>query len=76
MTFDIELRQGTLDDIDFATERFDNVTLSHVLEHLHSPRALLERCAQLLGPGGRFFSLLSLMAAHQYINAYPATWCG
>ena len=32
---------------------FDAVTLSHVIEHVHSPSALLAECYRVLTPGGR-----------------------
>lgn len=34
---------------------FDAVTLSHVIEHVHRPRELLERLVRLLVPGGALF---------------------
>jgi SAM-dependent methyltransferase len=33
-------------------EQFDIVTVSHVIEHLHSPRTLLSNIFDLLKPGG------------------------
>lgn len=34
--------------------RFDAITLSHVIEHVHDPKALLEACYRLLKTGGFF----------------------
>lgn len=32
--------------------RFERVTLSHVIEHVHDPLAMLQRCKELLAPDG------------------------
>jgi 2-polyprenyl-3-methyl-5-hydroxy-6-metoxy-1,4-benzoquinol methylase len=34
---------------------FDVITISHVMEHLHEPKAVLETCYRLLKPGGRLW---------------------
>ncbi|MGC1549552.1 MAG: class I SAM-dependent methyltransferase [Rhodanobacter sp.] len=33
-------------------ERYDVITLAHVIEHLHDPSAMLRACADLIRPGG------------------------
>jgi 2-polyprenyl-3-methyl-5-hydroxy-6-metoxy-1,4-benzoquinol methylase len=53
--FGLEISQGTLDAVDFPAGSVDNITLFHVLEHVHSPSALLRRCHELLAEGGRLF---------------------
>ncbi len=53
--FAIDLIPGTAETIDFGGERFDNITLFHVLEHVPDPRALLKVCRDLLVPGGMLF---------------------
>jgi 2-polyprenyl-3-methyl-5-hydroxy-6-metoxy-1,4-benzoquinol methylase len=50
--FDLEVFVGQLEDISFSTN-FDAITLSHVIEHVPDPRALLRRCFQLLTDGGK-----------------------
>ena len=40
---------------DLPSRSFDQVTLSHVIEHLHEPTQVLERCSQVLKPGGRIW---------------------
>ena len=50
--YGLKIRHGTLDQIDFGTDRFDVVTVFHVLEHVHSPRLLLMRCRELLVENG------------------------
>lgn len=43
---------GDIHDITFIPESFDVITMSHVIEHVDDPRALLLRCHHLLRPGG------------------------
>ncbi len=45
--------QGTAEDIDLPEERYDAVTLNHVIEHVHDPIMVLERCRHLLRRNGR-----------------------
>jgi SAM-dependent methyltransferase len=45
----LDVRTGTLDDVEPA---FDAITMLHVIEHLDSPRAALQRVQALLRPGG------------------------
>lgn len=44
---------GTLESIRLPAESYAVVTLSHVIEHVHDPVALLSECYRLLLPGGR-----------------------
>lgn len=44
---------GSAEEADFAPQTFDLVTISHVLEHLYEPRAVLEKVRVWLRPGGR-----------------------
>ncbi len=48
-----EVRVGTLVSTDYPDGSFDLLYMSHVFEHLAAPRSALERCFDLLGPGGR-----------------------
>lgn len=50
--YDLEIRRGELQEIDFGEELFDNITIFHVLEHVPNPRALLEECRSLLRDTG------------------------
>jgi 2-polyprenyl-3-methyl-5-hydroxy-6-metoxy-1,4-benzoquinol methylase len=45
----IDARLGTVDVVD---GQFDVITMSHVIEHLHDPVAVLRACYDLLAPGG------------------------
>jgi len=48
-----EVRVGTLEAAGYPPGGFDLVYMSHVLEHLPVPARALERCRELLAPGGR-----------------------
>jgi len=67
----IEVRRGDLLSVDFGQERFDVVTMWHVLEHTHSPRSNMERVFSLLRPGGMFVGALP-NASNRLLRAmYP-----
>jgi SAM-dependent methyltransferase len=48
--YDIELLRGDIHSLDLPV--VDNLTVFHVLEHVHQPLEFLQRCHQLLAPGG------------------------
>jgi 2-polyprenyl-3-methyl-5-hydroxy-6-metoxy-1,4-benzoquinol methylase len=48
----LHIRTGTIADLP-ETERYDVITLSHVIEHVSDPLALLRECAKRLQPTGR-----------------------
>lgn len=47
-----EAVHSTLEEAAFPSQRFQVVTLWHVLEHLHSPKAALAEIHRILVPGG------------------------
>lgn len=49
----LDVRAGTLEEQRFAADRFDAVTSSHVIEHVHDPLGFLRECGRVLKPGGR-----------------------
>jgi 2-polyprenyl-3-methyl-5-hydroxy-6-metoxy-1,4-benzoquinol methylase len=53
----LEVRSGTFEAQDYPSDMFDAVVMSHVLEHVPDPRALLAECRRLLKPGGRLVSI-------------------
>ena len=51
--FGLDVVAGSLEKADLPSSSFDAITLSHVIEHVPDPSALLGRCFQLLKSGGR-----------------------
>ncbi|HVO35566.1 MAG TPA: class I SAM-dependent methyltransferase [Gemmatimonadales bacterium] len=49
----LDVVAGTLEEQRFSDGRFDAVTASHVVEHVHNPRSFLRECARVTRPGGR-----------------------
>jgi SAM-dependent methyltransferase len=49
----LTVHQGTLAEQAFAADSFDVVAMSHVIEHLHQPQAVLRECFRILRRGGR-----------------------
>lgn len=50
--YDLNLKKGQVEDIDFGDCRFDVITLFHVLEHVPYPSRLIEKCYNLLDKEG------------------------
>jgi len=48
----IEARVGTLESQHYADDSFDAVTMSHLIEHVADPVALVRECRRILRPGG------------------------
>ena len=48
----LNVYQGSLETLDGQDGRFDVITMSHVIEHVHDPRATLQQAYRLLKPGG------------------------
>jgi 2-polyprenyl-3-methyl-5-hydroxy-6-metoxy-1,4-benzoquinol methylase len=49
----LSLIAGDFQTAEFASGNFDAVTMTHVIEHVPDPVACLDKCRQLLKPGGR-----------------------
>jgi 2-polyprenyl-3-methyl-5-hydroxy-6-metoxy-1,4-benzoquinol methylase len=49
---DADLRCGTLDQANFTPDSFDAIVMSHVIEHVDDPIALLNECYRLLRSEG------------------------
>ena len=48
----LDVRLGGVEAFDPEVDRFDVITLSHVIEHVHRPLQMLTACHALLKPGG------------------------
>jgi 2-polyprenyl-3-methyl-5-hydroxy-6-metoxy-1,4-benzoquinol methylase len=48
----LRVATATLTEAAYPAERFDAVTMLHVLEHVHSPREMLAEVHRILSPGG------------------------
>lgn len=56
----LRVELGTLEAQLYSRSSFDAVVMSHVIEHVHDPIALLSECRRILAPGGK----LSLVTPH------------
>jgi 2-polyprenyl-3-methyl-5-hydroxy-6-metoxy-1,4-benzoquinol methylase len=71
----LHIEQGTYEKLALYQGQFDCIMCSHVLEHVHNPRDLLEKVKQALKPGGYFLLILpnALSALRHY---FGANWRG
>jgi SAM-dependent methyltransferase len=53
----LKVRAGSLPEQGFTEAQFDAIYMSHVVEHVHDPVALLCEAARVLKPGGRLVVL-------------------
>ncbi|MDA8378541.1 MAG: class I SAM-dependent methyltransferase [Planctomycetia bacterium] len=51
----LTVHQGSFPDTGLESGSFDEITLSHVLEHLHDPVGALTEAFRILRPGGRLW---------------------
>jgi SAM-dependent methyltransferase len=71
--FGISILNGSLEDAGFAEESFDAVTLSHVIEHVYDPVALLRECRRVLRPGGKIVVTTPNLASQGH-RAFGSSW--
>jgi 2-polyprenyl-3-methyl-5-hydroxy-6-metoxy-1,4-benzoquinol methylase/rRNA maturation protein Nop10 len=50
--FDVDLQRHDLFEAPFEKQSFDALTMFQLIEHVHDPRALIQRAGELLRPGG------------------------
>jgi SAM-dependent methyltransferase len=53
--YGLDLLAGQVEDLNLPPRSFDNITLFHVLEHVHDPARLIDLCRGLLRPKGVLF---------------------
>lgn len=51
----LEFKHGTMPHPELETAYYEQVTLNHVIEHMHDPRLTLEQLREALVPGGRIW---------------------
>jgi 2-polyprenyl-3-methyl-5-hydroxy-6-metoxy-1,4-benzoquinol methylase len=51
----LDVRCGALETLDLPEGAYEQITMSHVIEHLHDPIAGLAKAFRLLAPGGRIW---------------------
>jgi SAM-dependent methyltransferase len=66
---------GGVEVLDPALEQFHAITMSHVIEHVHSPRRVIEACHSLLRPGGLLWIETPNIAASGH-DLYRSNWRG
>lgn len=49
----LSVRHGSLQEQKFRENSFDVIVMSHVIEHVPDPKALIAECSRILAPGGR-----------------------
>jgi SAM-dependent methyltransferase len=69
----LDARVGTLESERFDDGEFDAVYLSHLIEHVHDPRALLTECHRVLRPGGHLVVLTPNVNCHIH-ERYRSAW--
>ena len=70
-----EVHEGSLESLVEARRLFDAITISHVIEHVHKPRELLNLARQLLKPGGYFWIETPNIYAHGH-DTFGNGWAG
>lgn len=71
----IEVHQGTMVDAAFPEGSFDAVTSSHVIEHVHDPRAFLIESLRVLRPGGKLVVVTPNMRSRSHLQ-HGINWRG
>lgn len=66
---------GELAQQQFSDNRFDAVVMSHVIEHVPDPAALLRECRRILKPGGTLVALTP-NADSSMLRHYQQNWIG
>jgi SAM-dependent methyltransferase len=70
-----DVHDGPLDALVQAGRKFDAITISHVIEHVHEPAMLLRTASRLLRPGGYFWIETPNVDAHGHA-CFGAGWRG
>jgi 2-polyprenyl-3-methyl-5-hydroxy-6-metoxy-1,4-benzoquinol methylase len=71
----LDVRLGGVEVLDPKVERFHVITMSHVIEHVHDPRGVIEACHALLRPGGLLWMETPNIASIGH-ETYRSSWRG
>jgi 2-polyprenyl-3-methyl-5-hydroxy-6-metoxy-1,4-benzoquinol methylase len=71
----LAVQLGGIEVLADQTERFDWITLSHVIEHVYDPVGLLRACHRLLKPGGGLWISTPNLDAQGH-HDFGAAWRG
>ena len=71
----LDVRLGGVDVLDPRVERFHVITMSHVIEHVHDPRGVIEACHALLRADG-FVWIETPNIASRGHELYGSSWRG
>jgi 2-polyprenyl-3-methyl-5-hydroxy-6-metoxy-1,4-benzoquinol methylase len=71
----LDVCTGDLFEQAFPSDHFDAIYMSHLIEHVYDPFALLKECARILKPGGTLVVVTPNLASwgHRY---FGANWPG
>ena len=69
----LKVRGGDLPSAMFADNCFDAIAMSHVVEHVHDPIALLAECRRILKPGGTLVAITPNAESWGH-RTFRATW--
>jgi len=71
----LRVHLGALSDLALPDSTFDVVTMSHVIEHVPHPLALLQECLRLLKPGGRLIAVTPNVSSLGH-RRFTSCWLG
>ena len=71
----LDIRLGSVQELDPTAEQFDVITLAHVIEHVHQPIEILKACYRLLKPGGILWLETPNMASEGH-RLFGENWRG
>lgn len=71
----LKVALGSLEQQGYASESFDAITTSHLIEHVPNPSTLVEKTLELLKPGGRLV-VVTPNTASMGSKIFGRTWRG
>ncbi len=71
--FKLKVHTGSLVEQKYSNDYFDAIVLSHVIEHVHNPCALLTECCRILKPEGKVILLTPNIESFGY-QTFGSHW--